>query len=53
MSFLWSSPHQVEIVLTLFEGYFTYGATYEWNKIDERVRRLSNINMFRSEIKTV
>ena len=32
---------------------FTYGAPYEWNKLDERVRRLSNFNMFKSEIKTV
>ena len=26
---------------------------YEWNKLDELVRRLSNFNMFKSEIKTV
>ena len=32
---------------------FTYGAPYEWNKLDERVRRLSNFNLFKSEIKTV
>ena len=32
---------------------FTYGAPCEWNKLDERVRRLSNFNMFKSEIKTV
>ena len=36
-----------------FERSFTYGAPYEWNKLDERVRRLSNFNMFKSEIKTV
>ena len=67
---------------TFFERSFTYGAPYEWNKLDEhkldevhsplnsfgywtlnkyyyyyyyyeRVRRLSNFNMFKSEIKTV
>ena len=38
---------------TFFECSFTYGAPYEWNKLDERVRRLSNFNMFKSEIKTV
>ena len=38
---------------TFFERSFTYGAPYEWNKLDERVRRLSNLNMFKSEIKTV
>ena len=38
---------------TFFERSFAYGAPYEWNKLDERVRRLSNFNMFKSEIKTV
>ena len=38
---------------TFFDRSFTYGAPYEWNKLDERVRRLSNFNMFKSEIKTV
>ena len=38
---------------TFFERSFTYGAPYEWNKLDERVRRLSNFNLFKSEIKTV
>ena len=38
---------------TLFDRSFTYGAPYEWNKLDERVRRLSNFNLFKSEIKTV
>ena len=36
-----------------FEHYFTYGSPYEWNKLDKRVRRLSNFNMFKSEMKTV
>ena len=38
---------------TFFYRSFTYGAPYEWNKLDERVRWLSNINLFKSEIKTV
>ena len=38
---------------TFFDRSFTYGAPYEWNKLDERVRRLSNFDMFKSEIKTV
>ena len=38
---------------TLFERSFTYGAPCEWNKLDKRVRRLSNFNLFKSEIKTV
>ena len=38
---------------TFFERSFTYEATYELNKLDERVRRLSNFNLFKSEIKTV
>ena len=29
---------------TFFDRSFTYGAPYEWNKLDERVRRLSNFN---------
>ena len=39
---------------TLFERFFTYGAPYEWNKLHERVRRLTNFNMFcKSEIAMV
>ena len=38
---------------TFIDCSFTYGAPYEWNKLDERVRRLSNFNLFKSEIKTV
>ena len=38
---------------TFFDRSFTYGAPCEWNKLDERVRRLSNFNMFKSKIKTV
>ena len=37
---------------TFFYRSFTYGAPYEWNKLD-CVRRLSNFNLFKSEIKTV
>ena len=38
---------------TFFGRSFTYGAPYEWNKLDERVRRLSNFNLFKFEIKTL
>ena len=38
---------------TVFDRSFTYGAPYEWNKLDERVRQLSNFTLFKSEIKTV
>ena len=38
---------------TFFECSFLYGAPYEWNKLDERVRRLTDFNMFKSEIKTL
>ena len=37
----------------MFERSFLYGAPYEWNKLDERVRRLTDFNMFKSEIKTL
>ena len=36
-----------------YERSFLYGAPYEWNKLDERVRRLTDFNMFKSEIKTL
>ena len=38
---------------TFLERSFLYGAPYEWNKLDERVRRLTDFNMFKSEIKTL
>ena len=38
---------------TFFARSFLYGAPYEWNKPDERVRRLTDFNMFKSEIKTL
>ena len=38
---------------TFYERSFLYGAPYEWNKVDERVRRLTDFNMFKSEIKTL
>ena len=53
-AFLLKLPHPVVIVLTLFfERSFTYGAPYEWNKLDERVRRLSNVHLFKSEINII
>ena len=36
---------------TFYERSFLYGAPYEWNKLDECVRRLTDFNMFKSEIK--
>ena len=30
---------------TFFERSFVYGAPYEWNKLDERVRRLTDFNI--------
>ena len=38
---------------TFFERSILYGAPYEWNKLDERVKRLTDFNMFKSEIKTL
>ena len=38
---------------TFYERSFLYGAPYECNKLDERVRRLTDFNMFKSEIKTL
>ena len=38
---------------TFFSVPFFYGALYEWNKLDERVIRLTDFNMFKSEIKTL
>ena len=38
---------------TFCECPFLYGAPYEWNKQDERIRRLTDFNMFKSEIKTL
>ena len=32
---------------TFFERSFLYGDPYEWNKLDERVRRLTDFNMFK------
>ena len=46
-------PHSRNCADTFFERSFLYGAPYEWNKLDERVRRLTDFNMFKSEIKTL
>ena len=46
-------PPSRNCVDTFFERSFLYGAPYEWNKLDERVRRLTDFMMFKSEIKTV
>ena len=47
------SPSSCNCSDIFFDRSFTYGAPCEWNKLDERVRRLSNFNLFKSEIKTV
>ena len=38
---------------TFFERSILYGAPYEYNKLDERIRRLTDFSMFKSEIKTL
>ena len=35
------------------ERSFLYGVPYEWNKLDERVKQLTDFIMFKSEIKTL
>ena len=52
-AFLLKSTPFSQIVLRLLKCSFTYGVPYEWIKLDERVRRLINFNMFNSDIKTV
>ena len=42
-------PHSRNCSDTFCDRSFTYGAPYEWNKLDERVRRLSNFNLFKSD----
>ena len=53
MPFLKLPPPSRNCSDTFFDRSFTYGAPYEWNKLDERVRRLSNFNLFKYDIKTV
>ena len=38
---------------TFFERSFNFAAPTEWNRIDKRIRRISNLNTFKSEIKTI
>ena len=52
-AFLLKLPPPSNCSDTFLDRSFTYGAPYEWNKLDERVRRLSNFNLFKSEIKTM
>ena len=52
MLFCWNFHLLVEID-TFYERSFLDGAPYEWNKLDDRVRRLTDFNMFKSEIKTL
>ena len=37
---------------TFFERYYVYGAPTEWNRLDERIRKLTDFKTFKSEIKT-
>ena len=46
-------PYSWNCADTFFECSFLYGVPYDWNKLDERVRRLTDFNMFKSEIKTL
>ena len=36
-----------------FERSFNFAAPTEWNRLDKRIRRISNLNTFKSEIKTI
>ena len=38
---------------TFFEISFNFAAFTEWNRLDKRLRRISNLNTFKSEIKTI
>ena len=38
---------------TFSERSFNFAAPTEWNRIDKRIRRTSNLNTFKSEIKTI
>ena len=39
---------------TFFERSFNFAApTTKWNRLDKRIRRISNLNTFKSEIKTI
>ena len=37
---------------TFFELSFIYAATTEWNKLDGRIRKITNFDSFKREIKT-
>ena len=38
---------------TFFERSFNFAAYTEWNRLDKWIRRISNLNTFNSEIKTI
>ena len=38
---------------TFIERSFNFAASTEWNRLDKRIRSLSNLNTFKSEIKTI
>ena len=37
---------------TFFERLFIYAAPSEWNKMDDRIRKIINVGSFKREIKT-
>ena len=38
---------------TFFERSYIFAAPTEWDRLDKRIRRISNLNTFKSEIKTI
>ena len=38
---------------TFFERSFNFAAPTEWNRLDKRIQRISNLNTFKSEIRTI
>ena len=38
---------------TFLERSFNFAAPTEWNRLDKRIRSISNLNTFKSEIKTI
>ena len=38
---------------TVFERYLNFAAPTEWNRLDKRIRSITYLNSFKSEIKTI
>ena len=47
------SPLKRNCSNTFFEISLNFAALTEWNRLDKRIRRISNLNTFKSEIKTI